>query len=87
MEDTILSTVDGGAVRDEHDRMGDEDEFEDEPLVDDEELVAFEKTLFTAIRESQRLDVEIDDDLDRLVEGTYDAPSVPEPGSDGGGAA
>lgn len=84
MEDTIPSIVDGGAGCDDHVAMGDGDEFEDDPLVGDDELTRFERSLFAAIRESNRLDTEIDDELGRLVDGTYDEPAVTEPGVDDG---
>lgn len=61
-------------------------EDDDEPIAD-VDLTEIEQALFAAIRESHRLDAEIDEDLERLVEGSFDAPSVPEPGSDDGGAA
>lgn len=48
--------------------MGDDEEF------DDEELAAFEKHLFAAIRESQKLDAEIDDEYRKLASGEYDEP-------------
>lgn len=84
MEDTIPSRVDGGESRDEHVDMSDDDEFEDEPLVSDDETAKFEKALFTAIRESHKLDAENDDELRRLVDGTFDLPAVAEPGADDG---
>jgi len=65
--------------------MGDDDEFDDEPVTDDAELAAFEKHLFAAIRESHKLDAEIDDEYRRLANGQYPEPSIPEPGVDGGG--
>lgn len=64
--------------------MGDDDEFEDEPLAGDDEMAKFEKALFAAIRESQKLDAEIDDELRQLVDGTYDEPTESEPGADDG---
>lgn len=64
--------------------MGEDDEFDDEPLTDNAELDEFEKHLFAAIRESHKLDAEIDDEYRRLVNDEYDEPSVREPGvSDG----
>jgi hypothetical protein len=56
----------------------DEDEFDDEPIVDDKELASFEKTLFAAIRESRKLDAEIDDEYRRLTRGKYDSPAPTE---------
>lgn len=79
MEDTIPSTVDGGAPLGKHVGMGDDDDgLDDEPIVSDEELQAFEKHLFAAIRESQKLDAEIDDEYRRLANGEYDEPGPSE---------
>lgn len=61
--------------------MSDDDQFDDEPITDDQELTAFEKHLFAAIRDSRLLDTEIDDEYRRLANGDYDEPAVPERGS------
>lgn len=74
----IPSTVDGELSRDQHVRMGDDDEYDDEPVVDDDELSTFEKQLFAAIRESQKLDAEIDDEYRRLTSGEYPHPGPTE---------
>ncbi|MFF2053708.1 hypothetical protein ACFVU2_19045 [Leifsonia sp. NPDC058194] len=59
--------------------MGDEDDFDDEPILEhDDELAAFEQHLFAAIRESNKLDAEIDDELRRLASGEYDEPGPTE---------
>lgn len=79
----IRSTVDEGLARDQHVGMGDDDD--DEIFADDQDLATFEQQLFAAIRESHRLDAEIDDEYRRLAKGEYDEPSIPEWGSDGDG--
>lgn len=55
-----------------------EDESDDEPIVDDKELTSFERVLFTAIRESRKLDAEIDEEYRQLTHGDYDHPAPPE---------
>ncbi|MEY9850602.1 hypothetical protein ABH923_000280 [Leifsonia sp. EB41] len=64
--------------------MGDDDEVDDEALVSDDELTTFERSLFSAIRESRKLDEEIDDEMKQLVDGTYDEAAATEPGTDDG---
>lgn len=54
--------------------MGDDDEFDDEPMFGDDDLATVEKDLFAAIREAHKLDVEIDDEYRRLASGEYDGP-------------
>jgi hypothetical protein len=63
--------------------MSDEDD--EELFYSDEELAEEEKGLFAAIRESHKLDAEIDAELEQLVDGTYDEQSLPEPGANDGG--
>jgi hypothetical protein len=65
--------------------MGDD---EDEELVyGDGESAGFERELFAAIRDYNRLNQEIDDELRHLVEGRYEGPSIAEPGAESGGAS
>lgn len=74
MEDTNPSIVDGERLAEQHVNMGEDEDFVDEPIVSDEELAAFEKRLFAAIRDSRRLDAEIDDEYRRLAIGDYETP-------------
>lgn len=62
--------------------MSDEDD--EELFYSDDELAEVEKVLFAAIRESHKLDAEIDSELEQLVDGTYDEPSISEPGANDG---
>lgn len=71
------SVVDRRARRHQHVGMS-EDESDDEPIVDDKELTSFERVLFTAIRESRKLDAEIDEEYRQLTHGDYDHPAPPE---------
>ena len=68
----------GGAGRYQHGRMSDDEEFDDEPLLSDAEMAVVEKALFAAIRESGKLDAEIDDEYQRLVSGEYEEPGPAE---------
>ncbi|WP_434317517.1 hypothetical protein [Leifsonia sp. P73] len=52
--------------------MGDDDEFDDEPILGNDEYADIEKALFAAIREAHKLDAEIDDEYRRLANGEYD---------------
>lgn len=55
--------------------MGEDD---DEPILKEAEFTAFEKRLFAAIREANKLDAEIDDEYRRLTRAEYDKPGPSE---------
>lgn len=57
-------------TRDDQFDMAEDDD--DEPILNDEELARFEKSLFAAMREAHKLDTEIDDEYRRLTNGEYD---------------
>lgn len=52
--------------------MSDDEEFDDEPILRERDLGDVEKALFAAIRDSRKLDAEIDDEYRRLASGEYD---------------
>jgi hypothetical protein len=48
-----------------------DEEFDDEPMLSDEELKELEAPLFQAIRDAHQFDVELDEDIRRLMSGDY----------------